>query len=101
MAAVVALTPGNGLTAAVCAALGVSRASVHRHRMALTALLRAEKPRPDSARTLSENARDQVLAHLRLPRFVDQTPTEVFAILLDDGVYLCRCHIPEGSRVVS
>ena len=33
--------------------------------------------------------RDQVLAHLRTPRFSDQTPTEVYATLLDEGVYLC------------
>ena len=58
--------------------------------MALTALLRAEKPRPPVARALPKREREQVLAHLRLPRFADQTPTEVFAILLDDGVYLCR-----------
>jgi len=33
--------------------------------------------------------RNQVLAHLRAPRFADQTPTEVFANLLDEGAYLC------------
>ncbi|MBC7675685.1 MAG: DDE-type integrase/transposase/recombinase [Rhodoferax sp.] len=33
--------------------------------------------------------RGQVLAHLRLPRFADQTPTEVYATLLDDGIHLC------------
>ena len=32
MEAVVALTPASGLNAAACAALGISRASVHRHR---------------------------------------------------------------------
>ena len=33
--------------------------------------------------------RDHLLAHLRTPRFADQTPTEVYATLLDEGVYLC------------
>ena len=89
MAAVVALTPGCGLTTAVCAALEVSRASVHRHRRALTNPQRAEKQRPPSVRALPERERDQVLAHLRTPRFSDQTPTEVYATLLDEGVYLC------------
>ena len=89
MAAVVALTPGGGLTTAVCAALEVSRASVHRHRRALTNPQRAEKQRPPVARALPERERDQVLAHLRTPRFADQTPTEVYATLLDEGVYLC------------
>ena len=88
-AAVVALTPGRGLTTAVCAALAVSRASVHRHRVALLAPPRAEKPRQPVARALPESERDQVLAHLRTPRFADQTPTEVYATLLDEGIYLC------------
>jgi hypothetical protein len=89
MAAVVALSPASGLTTAVCTALAVSRASVHRHRRALIAPQRAIKPRPSVARALPESERDQVLAHLRTPRFSDQTPTEVYATLLDEGVYLC------------
>ena len=89
MAAVVALTPGSGLTTAVCAGLEVSRASVHRHRVALLAPPRAAKQRHPVARALPESERDQVLAHLRTPRFADQTPTEVYATLLDEGVYLC------------
>ena len=86
MAAVVALIPGSGLTTAVCAALEVSRASVHRHRTALIARPRATKPRPPVSRALRTSERDQVLAHLRTPRFADQTPTEVYATLLDEGV---------------
>lgn len=89
IAAVVALPPCSGLTTAACAALEVSRASVHRHRVALLAPPRVAKSRPPSARALPENERDQVLAHLRTPRFADQTPTEVYATLLDEGVYLC------------
>ena len=89
MAAVVALIPGSGLTTAICAALEVSRASVHRHRTALIAPPRVTKPRPSVARALRTSERDQVLAHLRTPRFADQTPTEVYATLLDEGVYLC------------
>jgi putative transposase len=89
MAAVVALSPASGLTMAVCAALEVSRASVQRHRRALNAPPRVTKPRPSVARALRTSERDQVLAHLRAPRFTDQTPTEVYATLLDEGVYLC------------
>ena len=89
MAAVVALSPASGLTTAVCTALEVSRASVQRHRRALTAPQRATKPRPSVARALPESERDQVLAQLSTPRFADQTPTEVYATLLDEGVYLC------------
>jgi len=87
MAAVVALIPSSGLTTAVCTALEVSRASVHRHRRALTHPPRAKKPRSPVARALPDSERDQVLAHLSTPRFADQTPTEVYATLLDEGVY--------------
>lgn len=89
MAAAIAFPAGRGLTTAVCAALNVSRASVHRHRTVLAAPHCAPKPRNPSARTLSANERDHVLGHLRMPRFADQTPTEVFASLLDEGTYLC------------
>jgi putative transposase len=89
MAAVVALSSASGLTMAVCTALEVSRASVQRHRRALTAPQCAIKPRPTVARALPESERDQVLAHLRTPRFADQTPAEVYATLLDEGIYLC------------
>jgi len=89
MAAVVDLTPGSRLTAAICTALEVSRASVHRHRVALTAPPCAEISRAPSPRALPEIERDQVLAQLRTPRFADQTPTEVYATLLDEGVHLC------------
>ena len=64
MAAVVALTPGSRLTAAICTALKVSRASVHRHRVALTAPPRLETRRTPSARALPESERDQVLVQL-------------------------------------
>ena len=76
MAAVVELIPGSRLTTAVCTALEVSRASVHRHRRAVMNPLCAVKQRPSSVRALLESERVQVLAHLRLPRFVDQTPTD-------------------------
>jgi len=78
-----------GLTTAVCAALAVSWASVLRHRAALTTPPRAVKPRASSARALPEGERVQVLAHLRTPRFADQTLTGVFATLLDEGTCLC------------
>ena len=89
MATAIALPPGSGLTSAVCSALSLSRASVLRHRAALTAPPPLRKARPPSSRALPEWERDQVLHHLRGPRFADQTPTEVFASLLDEGTYLC------------
>ncbi len=99
MAAAIVLPAGSGLTTAVCAALGLSWASVLRHRAALTAPPRAAKPRLPSARALPESERDQVLAHLRTPRFADQTPTEVYATLLDEGV--CLCSIRTMYRILA
>ena len=75
MAAVVALPAHTGLTSAACAALKVSRASLHRHRAALTAPPRKAKQQPPVARALPESEREQVLAHLHTPRFANQTPT--------------------------
>ena len=46
-------------------------------------------PRPSPANALSEPERDRVLALLRDPSFVDKSPAQVWARLLDDGIYLC------------
>jgi len=89
-ATVVALIPVSRLSAAIWAALEVSSASVHRHREALTAPPRVEISRTPLPLALPESKRGQVLAELRGPRFADQTPTEVYATLLDEGIYLCR-----------
>lgn len=41
-------------------------------------------------RALSAAERAHVLEILTSPRFVDQTPREIYATLLDEGVYLCH-----------
>ena len=64
MAAVAALSPGSGLTAAICTALAVSRASVHRHRVALTAPPRLETRRTPSARALQKSEQYQYIVQL-------------------------------------
>ena len=69
MAAAIALPAGSGLTSAVCSALSLSRASVLRHRAAPTAPPSTRKVRAPSSRALPERERDQVLQHLREPRF--------------------------------
>jgi putative transposase len=38
-----------------------------------------------------------VLDLLREPRFVDLAPAEIYACLLDEGVYLCSIRIPPGT----
>jgi putative transposase len=46
------------------------------------------KPRPRPARSLAPAERDQVLDELRSERFVDRSPAQVWATLLDEGRYL-------------
>jgi putative transposase len=46
-------------------------------------------PRPRPANALSDVERDRVRALLRDPAFVDKAPAQVWARLLDDGIYLC------------
>lgn len=85
MDALAALPPGGGMIAAGCAALGLSRASLHRRRRPAAALRARAKPR----RALNCAERQSVLERLGEPRFVDLAPAEVYACLLDEGVYLC------------
>jgi putative transposase len=50
---------------------------------------RAAPPRRQTPRALGERERAAVLGQLHTPRFVDLTPGEVYATLLDEGTYLC------------
>jgi transposase InsO family protein len=89
MDAVVALAPASGLTARTCAALNVSRASVYRRCADLARPPAKHRPRPSPRRALSAVERRAVLDVLHSPRFADQAPAEVYASLLDEGVYHC------------
>ena len=87
--AVAALAPAPGMTAAICASLGVSRATVSRKRARLSAPPAVARPRPRPVRALNDPQRQQVLDVLRAPRFADRAPAEIYAALLDEGVYHC------------
>ena len=76
--------PGLPLSVA-CAALGLPRSTVYRQRRPKPA--RAPRPRPSPARRLSEAERAAILEVLH-ERFVDQPPAEVYATLLEEGVFL-------------
>lgn len=89
MDAVVALEPAAGLTAPACAALGVARATVYRRRARLACPPAEPRPRPRPPRSLTEAERQAVLELLREPRFADLAPPEVYATLLDQGIYYC------------
>jgi len=79
----------TGVIAAACAAVGLSRASFHRHQTAAKNPPALIRPRPKPARALGEAERRRVLDLLREDRFVDQAPAEVYATLLDEGLYHC------------
>jgi transposase InsO family protein len=89
MDAVVALAPASGLTAGACTALNVSRASVYRRRADLARPPAVRRPRSSPRRALATVERQAVLEVLRTVRFADQAPAEVYASLLDEGVYHC------------
>src|ERR1700693_4057756 len=87
--AVLAMPPLNGMTAAVCAALGISRATVHRGRSRAAVPPVIIRPRPRPPRPLTVMKHQGVLNLLHTPRVADQAPAEIYAILLDEGVYHC------------
>ena len=76
-------TPGE--TAALCHSVGVSRATLYRQRRPAP----PPRPRAPSPRALGPTERQAVLDALHSPRFVDQSPTEVHATLLEEQTYLC------------
>ena len=69
-----------------CAALEVCRSTLYRRRSPSTG---QRQPRPTPARALSETERGEVFDTLCSERFVDRSPAEVVATLLDEEVYLC------------
>jgi putative transposase len=73
-------------TAPACRALGASRASLYRRRR--PPRVAQQRPRRLPARALSELEREQVLDVLHSDRFVDCSPAQVWATLLDEGRYL-------------
>jgi putative transposase len=75
--------PRHGV-APTCRALGVSRSTWYRRQQPPAPRRQREIPRQ-----LSADERQAVLALLHEPRFVDQSPAEVYAGLLDENRYLC------------
>jgi putative transposase len=79
------LTPIVG-TRPACRALGASPATIYRRRRPPPP--RPPRPRRPPVRALSEAERQAVLAELHSERFVDASPAQVYATLLDEGRYL-------------
>lgn len=71
-----------------CEALGVARSTYYR-RCAAKATKRPAKPRPTPVRALGVDERQEVLSLLHSERFMDQSPGQIVATLLDEEKYLC------------
>lgn len=72
-----------------CQALVLPRATTfYRHQKRVSA---RSQPKERSAppRSLDSEERKRVLDVLHEERFVDKAPAEVYATLLDEGLYLC------------
>ena len=78
-------TPGE--TAALCHSVGLARASFYRRRRP-TPSLPPPPSRAPSPRALAADERQAMLDTLHSERFVDQSPAEVHATLLEEQTYL-------------
>ena len=87
MRAIEAVT-AKGETSALCQSIGVSRASLYRRRRP-TPPATPRRPRAPSPRALVPAERRAVRDTLHSARFVDQSPAEVYATLLEEQTYLC------------
>lgn len=73
-----------------CDALNLVRSSfyrIKRRQMRTDTLI--VQPRPKPGRGLSEPEREQIMLTLNSPEYMDQSPYEAFAGLLDKGIYQC------------
>jgi putative transposase len=74
-------------TKQACALLGACRATRYRRRRPPVSGPPAPRPTPPNA--LSEAERRHILSVLRSEQYCELAPAQVWARLLDDGVYLC------------
>ena len=73
-----------------CELLGKPRSTLYRHKNpGRPAEKTGTGPRAPHPAALSEGERQQVLDVLDSDRFADKSPAQAWAILLDEGCYLC------------
>jgi putative transposase len=85
IAAVAELAPAVGIAAA-CRLLAVPRSSYYRACQPVP----APTPRPRSPRALTAAEHVRIWDVLNSSRFADCTPRQIYATLLDEGMYLCH-----------
>ena len=69
--------------------MGIARSTYYRIVKPATTVEKEKKERKKQRRALTEEERQQVLNVLHEERFVDKAPAEVYAKLLDEGIYYC------------
>jgi transposase InsO family protein len=89
MAAYRALTNAGVTTRDAAGLTGVARATAGRAESSTASTMSRRPPRTAPANQLSIAEQTEVLAVLNSPEFVDRTPLQVYAVLLDRGRYLC------------
>jgi len=75
-----------------CDAIGISRTRFYRSRRPKTSVPAspdAAPLRPGSKRALTSAQEEQILAYLNSDRFLDCSPRQVWASLLDEEIYVC------------
>jgi putative transposase len=77
----------HGETFVLCQSIGIARASLYRRRQPARPAVPVSDPRP-SPRALGPAERQVILDALHSERFVDQSPAEVHATLLEEQTYL-------------
>jgi putative transposase len=87
-----------GITTA-CQALAVPRSWYYRQKAAVGLTQEKPEPRPTPKQALSEAEKARMRTVLNSEQFVDQSPREVYATLLDEGVY--HCHWRTMYRILS
>jgi putative transposase len=70
-----------------CAALNVNHASFYRTKAPRSNKSGCQRPRPPLA--LDSNEEQYLLDMLHSERFMDLSPYQIYASLLDEGIYLC------------
>jgi putative transposase len=79
----------TGATSVLCASVGISRAAFYRQRRPAPPTRLPRAARAPSPRALGAGERQAVLDVLHSERFIDQSPAEVHATLLEEQTYLC------------
>jgi putative transposase len=82
------LAGSAGVTSA-CESMDVARSTFYHIRGQKQGAEAKPKSRSNQARKLDEKERQQVMNMLHCERFVDKSPAEIWATLLDEETYLC------------